>query len=131
MKVTSSVLSTCLFALITAAAAHAQAGPPQRPQPTIPQQQQGNPFPPRDPRTGLPNQPDNPFGRNPDETGRKARDIERQKRLVGDTDRLLALATQLKADVDKTDRHMLSIDVIRRSEEIEKLAKSIKDRAKE
>jgi hypothetical protein len=59
-----------------------------------------------------------------------ARNDERQKRLVSDTDKLVALVTQLKTDVDKTDKYMLSLEVVRRSEEIEKLARSIKERAK-
>ena len=58
------------------------------------------------------------------------RNDERQRKLVADTEKLLALATQLKTDVDKTDKYMLSLEVIKRSEEIEKLAREIKDRAK-
>lgn len=60
----------------------------------------------------------------------RARNDDRQKRLVADTDKLLALATQLHADVAKTDKNVLSMDVIRRSEEIEKLAHNIKERMK-
>ena len=59
------------------------------------------------------------------------RNDERQKRLVADTEQLLALATQLKDEVDKTDKHTLSLDVIKRTTEIEKLAKSIRERMKE
>ena len=58
------------------------------------------------------------------------RNDERQRRLVADTDKLLALATELHADVAKTDKHVLSIDVIRRAEEIERLARGVKDRMK-
>lgn len=61
----------------------------------------------------------------------KSRNDDRQKRLVADTDKLLALATSLKADVDKTDKYTLSVDVIRRTEEIEKLSRSIRDRMKQ
>ncbi len=68
----------------------------------------------------------------PDVLERQAnlRNDERQKRLTADTEKLLALATQLHADVAKTDKHMLSIDVIRRADEIEKLAHSVKERMK-
>ena len=59
-----------------------------------------------------------------------ARNDDRQKRLVADTDKLLALATQLHDDVGKTDKNILSIDVVRRAEEIEKLARSVKERMK-
>lgn len=60
----------------------------------------------------------------------RLRNDERQRRLVSDTDKLLDLATKLHADVAKTDKHMLSIDVIRRADEIEKLAHSVKERMK-
>jgi hypothetical protein len=59
-----------------------------------------------------------------------ARNNERQKRLVADTDKLLALATDLKAQVDKTNKDTLSVDVIKKAEEIEKLARDIKTRAR-
>ncbi len=58
----------------------------------------------------------------------KQRNEQRQQQLVKDTDKLLALATQLKADVSRTDKNVLSVDVVKRAEEIEKLAKSVKDR---
>ena len=58
----------------------------------------------------------------------KLRQDERQKRLVSDSDKLLTLATQLHEDVAKTDKNILSIDVIRRADEIEKLARNVKER---
>jgi hypothetical protein len=70
-----------------------------------------------------------PFN-DPERRQVKLRDEERQKRLVADTDKLLQLATQLRDDVAKTDRHMLSLDVIKRADEIEKLAHGVKDRMK-
>ena len=60
-----------------------------------------------------------------------ARNDERQKRLQADTAQLLALATKLKEDVDKTDKYTLSLDVVKRTAEIEKLAKSIRERMKD
>lgn len=60
----------------------------------------------------------------------KARDTDRQKQLVADTNKLLQLATELKTEVDKTNRNVLSVDVIKKADEIEKLAKSVKDRMK-
>ncbi len=47
-----------------------------------------------------------------------------------DTEKLLSLATELKEQVDKTDKNILSVDVIKKADEIEKLAKSVKDRMK-
>ncbi len=59
-----------------------------------------------------------------------SRNADRQKRLQMDTDKLLSLATELKEQVDKTDKNTLSLDVIKKADEIEKLAKSVKDRMK-
>jgi nitric oxide reductase activation protein len=56
------------------------------------------------------------------------RNEDRQKSLVADTEKLLALAQQLKADVDKTNKDTLSIDVVKRAEQIEKLARSVKEK---
>jgi hypothetical protein len=60
----------------------------------------------------------------------EARQTERQKRIVADSDRLLALATQLHNDVAKTDKDILSLDVIKRADEIERLAHSVKEHMK-
>ncbi len=60
----------------------------------------------------------------------RERNKERQAALKKDTDKLLELATQLKDYVDKTDENMLSLDVIRKAEEIEKLSKSVKEKMK-
>jgi predicted nucleic acid-binding Zn-ribbon protein len=55
---------------------------------------------------------------------------ERQVALKKDTDKLLKLATELKEYVDKTNENMLSMDVIKKAEEIEKLAHSVRDKMK-
>jgi hypothetical protein len=57
----------------------------------------------------------------------KARNSDRQKHLVQDTDRLLALAKELKEDVDKSNEDTLSLDVVKKASEIEKLAKGVKE----
>lgn len=53
---------------------------------------------------------------------------ERQKRLVEDTDKLLKLATELKEDVDKSNKDQMSLEVIRKAEEVERLAHDVKIR---
>jgi hypothetical protein len=58
----------------------------------------------------------------------KARNADRQKQLVQDTDKLLALAKELKEEVGKSNADTLSVDVVKKAGEIEKLAKSVKDR---
>ena len=60
----------------------------------------------------------------------KAQNDERQRQLVSDTNKLLELATLLHADVAKTDKNVLSVDVIKRADEIEKLAHSVKVKMK-
>ena len=63
-----------------------------------------------------------------DELQERRRNEERQKKLVEDTTKLLQLANELKAAVDKSDKNTLSMDVMRKSEEIEKLAHSVHER---
>jgi hypothetical protein len=60
----------------------------------------------------------------------KALNEQRQKQLVTDTDKLLELATELKTEVGKTDKDTLSVTVIRKTEQIEKLAKSVREKMK-
>jgi predicted ATP-dependent endonuclease of OLD family len=56
---------------------------------------------------------------------------KRQQDIKNDTDKLFALATELKAAVDKTNENMLSLDVIKKAEQVEKLAKKVKENMKE
>src|SRR5262249_21620350 len=56
---------------------------------------------------------------------------ERQIALRRDTEKLLTLAAELKQNVDKTSPNILSLDVIKKAQEIEKLAKSVKDKMKD
>lgn len=58
----------------------------------------------------------------------KKRNQERQAQLKRDTDQLLKLATELKEYVDKTNENILSMDVIKKADEIEKLAHSVKEK---
>lgn len=51
---------------------------------------------------------------------------QRQAQLKRDTDRLLKLSQELKAYVDKSNENILSLDVIKKADEIEKLAHSVK-----
>jgi hypothetical protein len=60
----------------------------------------------------------------------KAANLKRQGDLKRDTDRLLQLATDLKLQVDKSNENILSLTVIRKAEEIEKLAHSVKEKMK-
>jgi 5'-deoxynucleotidase YfbR-like HD superfamily hydrolase len=55
---------------------------------------------------------------------------ERVAALKHDTDKLLKLSVELKESVDKSDENVLSVDVIKKAEEIEKLAHSVKEKMK-
>lgn len=55
---------------------------------------------------------------------------ERHKRLEGDVARLQALSNELKAEVDKADNDELSLVVVRKAAEIEKLAHDVQSRMK-
>lgn len=55
---------------------------------------------------------------------------ERQAQLRIDTEKLVALAAELKEHVDKTGVNILSMDVIKKAQEIQKLAKSVQDKMK-
>jgi hypothetical protein len=55
---------------------------------------------------------------------------ERQAALKTDTDRLLKMAVDLKAYVDRSNENILSVEVVKKAEEIEKLAHSVKDKMK-
>jgi hypothetical protein len=60
----------------------------------------------------------------------KALNKERYDSLKKDTDKLLELATELKKSVDETTELKLSLEVIRKTDEIEKLAKKVRDKMK-
>jgi hypothetical protein len=55
---------------------------------------------------------------------------ERKKQISDDSAKLLKLATDLKSEVDKTDKDTLSLNVIRKADEIERLAHNVKEKMK-
>jgi hypothetical protein len=67
----------------------------------------------------------------PEAATKKALLEQRQKDIKRDIEKLFDLATQLKAEVEKTDATTtLSLAMVRRAEEVEKLARQIKDNAR-
>jgi hypothetical protein len=93
----------------------------QQQQPQL--QQQGPPLTPTVP-------PEMGPGPQMEQDQAKMRNVDRQKQLVNDTEKLLALANELKLDVDKSNKDTLSLDVIKKADEIEKLAHSVKEKMK-
>jgi len=60
----------------------------------------------------------------------KQRNEQRQSDLKKDTDQLFKLAQELKKSVDSSNEHVLSLEVIRKTEEVEKLARNIRTKMK-
>jgi hypothetical protein len=59
------------------------------------------------------------------------RNAERQKEIVADTNQLMELIKQLKQSVDKSNKDELSLSVVNTAAEIEKLAKSVKQKMRD
>jgi hypothetical protein len=58
-------------------------------------------------------------------------DRQNQQEIRLEVQRLYAMATELKDEVDRTNaNNVLSLSVVKRAQDIEKLAKQIRDRAK-
>jgi len=88
---------------------------------------------PRLPPTPLPPgsaEPEDPSRAKLERDMAKKANRERQEAIRRDTDKLLKLATELKDYVDKSNENVLSFDVVKKAEEIEKLAHSVKERMK-
>jgi len=81
----------------------------------------------QDPQFGR-EKPKDPLEEKIEHQREKAMNKDRQTNLQKDADRLLKLATELKESVEKSNEHTLSLDVIKKAEEIEKLAKSVKEK---
>ncbi len=88
----------------------------------------GPPFPRQDPSQGRPD--DNENAEKLKKAMEKKLNEQRHEQLKRDTDRLLELSTELKQYVDKTNENVLSVDVVKKAEEIEKLAHSVKEKMK-
>ncbi len=61
---------------------------------------------------------------------RKALNLQRQKQLVSDTDKLVRLATELRSDVNGPKPAETTAASAQKADEIEKLAKSVREKMK-
>jgi hypothetical protein len=88
-----------------------------------------NPVPlPPPPRRGPDDKDDTS---SPTPSAKKAVLEQNQKDIRKDVEKLYELASELKTEVDKTDATaVLSLAMVKKAEEIEKLARQIKDHAK-
>lgn len=90
-----------------------------------------NPVPPPLPPLPRRDPADREDSTSPPPGARKAVLEQHQKDIKKDVEKLYELASQLKTEVDKTDATaVLSLAMVKKAEEIEKLARQIKDHAK-
>jgi hypothetical protein len=82
------------------------------------------------PGPNQPTPPDDPNRERAEKEMAKRANQEREAQLKRDTERLYKLAAELKDYVDKSNENTLSLNVIKKAEEIEKLAHSVKEKMK-
>jgi len=111
-----SCLAVLLFALATAGLAQQPAQSAAAPQPTATAQAAaaapGNTAPAADSQSA------------------PAPQTDKQKQLADDTAKLLQLANELKAELDKSSKDTLSLSVMKKAEQVEKLAHKVRDEMK-
>lgn len=56
---------------------------------------------------------------------------ERQEQIKRDTAKLFQLTAEFKESIDKADTNILSLDMVKKAEAIEKLAKGVKNKMRE
>lgn len=56
-----------------------------------------------------------------------AAEVQRKNAMAADTAKLLQLANELKSEMDKSSKDMLSLSVVRKAAEIEKLAHKVRE----
>ncbi len=117
---TISILVAC--GLRTAAFAQQPSTNPQIPQ-GLPSPNQGPPNPNQGPS-------DEPTRERLEKEMAKRANQEREAQLKRDTEKLFKLASELKDSVEKSNENTLSLDVVKKAEEIEKLAHSVKEKMK-
>jgi hypothetical protein len=118
----------CSILFACALPATAWAGPALQSGGAIPRPVQGvgQQRPPRDQESGP---EDEQRARMEKDMAKKANQ-DRQAQLRRDTEKLLQLATDLKEEVDRSNENVLALEVIKKADEIEKLAHSVREKMK-
>ena len=98
------------LAFFTSALAQSEAPPSQNPPATVQPSASSNPGP------------------TAGEKNAKLSSDARKAQILEDTNRLYRMAEELKAEVAKSNKDILSVAVVKKADEIEKLAKSLKER---
>jgi hypothetical protein len=116
--VRSTLLTILLPVLLLFSLAGAAPGLPQRTGPPLLPGDRGN--------AGE----DNPAQREIAHNMAKKANQDREKTIKSDTDKLVKLSAELKEYVEKSNENVLSLEVVKKAEEIEKLAHSVKEKMK-
>ena len=111
--------SLCFFVLVLTLSLGAPSALAQNPK-----------FPPMPEPQTQPTSPEDQAKAKMERDMEKKANQERQAALKRDTEKLLRLAAELKDYVDKTNENVLSFEVVKKAEEIEKLAHSVKEKMK-
>jgi beta-phosphoglucomutase-like phosphatase (HAD superfamily) len=82
----------------------------------------------RQPYGTLPDSSPDPALRRAMEEAARKRNIERQAKMAAESDRICALAQELIDELNKNGSHPLPVASVKKMDEIQKLAKSVKDR---
>lgn len=116
----SGILLLAAIALLTGAAQSGQQSPPVTPS-------QPNLLPDAN-QSPVANAQSQPEAVKTTPQGSDALPDPKKQQLSLESAQLLTLAISLKAEVDKTNKDTLSLNVIRKADEIEKLAHSVRDK---
>jgi hypothetical protein len=110
-----------------------------RPSPVAAQQQQPGSMPPLSQPTSAPHvpgmgtadsAPDPMRGAMREQMLRQANE-QRHKKMLDDANKMVQLSNELKADVEKTQKDELSVEVLKKAAEVEKLAHDVQQRMKQ
>lgn len=124
----AGVTAGVLLVVATVGATHRTLHAAQRAPGDPAQQQRQTPYSPPGTQTAPVEAMPDPLRDKLDNSRKKAMDDDRHKRLEADADKLLQLATELKAEVDKTSKDQLSVVVVKKAGEMEKLSRDLKER---
>ena len=80
---------------------------------------------------GEANQGINPMEASAHEAMIRQANEQRHKRMLDDANKMVQLSNELKADVEKTQNDELSIDVLKKAAEVEKLAHDVQQKMKQ
>ncbi len=126
---TCRLLAIVMIVMLAASISPLAAYPQNRAQSLPPAPAENNP--PLSNPPGFDNSPPDPNHIRMAKSMAEQRNAIRQKQIVADTQQLLDLAKQLKDAVDKSSKNQLSLSVVNTASEIEKLAKTVKEKMRD